>query len=587
VFVDISKACGEAADVVPMTAMLTLFFALVVFRWWKVYDFLPWPESIALYLTTNLFGHDERARLMRQTIVRYVNFSLVQTMALLIPSVQKRFNSWKDYVSYVHDCVINYFHDKIMPMMLQDERARLMRQTIVRYVNFSLVQTMALLIPSVQKRFNSWKDYVSYGLITEDEKILLEEIEKVKGIQHLYHVPLVWASTIVNRARREGHIPSDKSMLKILDQISDFRRRCGSSLQVALVNVPLIFLQVVSHPQMNMKRNCDKRSVHQKFPLLLVKHRKKVGIYRNTVGVYLYFALTLFASQVVFKGDDEHFVAFFPFTAVVELFLYLGWLRACEALVCPPGSPGDEDLDLNWLIDRNIRVSNSMVTDMHGEYPEIVVEWDRLIPHETSSTLLDKKGHFRTTFHRLLSKTSPAVGNFSRGFFIFGGSRSVLEGQKEVDNCQNGPQTHSDAQESDPGLNSITVFGDTHSKEHAVKSRKQRLSLAIPKLSIIPSADEEFFSAAVPSAADDSIMQLSASERSSETEEVEWRRPGTLPMMRKSRPWNLRRESHLPDEAVSTPKTSPVQMDFLKVPSPHRVPIFRFGSSSESIDDPF
>lgn len=37
---------------------------------------IPWPDSIAVFVSATIHGNDERGRLMRRTIVRYYVFSI-------------------------------------------------------------------------------------------------------------------------------------------------------------------------------------------------------------------------------------------------------------------------------------------------------------------------------------------------------------------------------------------------------------------------------------------------------------------------------------------------------------------------------
>ena len=56
---------------------------------------LPWPGRTAMFVTASLRGHDDRARLMRRTIMRYMCLSYVITMSSISPPVKKRFPTWK------------------------------------------------------------------------------------------------------------------------------------------------------------------------------------------------------------------------------------------------------------------------------------------------------------------------------------------------------------------------------------------------------------------------------------------------------------------------------------------------------------
>lgn len=37
---------------------------------------IPWPDSIAVFVSATIHGNDERGRLMRRTIVRYLPLSV-------------------------------------------------------------------------------------------------------------------------------------------------------------------------------------------------------------------------------------------------------------------------------------------------------------------------------------------------------------------------------------------------------------------------------------------------------------------------------------------------------------------------------
>ena len=52
------------------------------------------------------------------------------------------------------------------PHLGQDDRARLMRRTIMRYLCLSFVITMSSISPVVKKRFPSWSHMTEAGEIT-------------------------------------------------------------------------------------------------------------------------------------------------------------------------------------------------------------------------------------------------------------------------------------------------------------------------------------------------------------------------------------------------------------------------------------
>lgn len=59
-----------------------------------------------------------------------------------------------------------------------------------------------------------------------------------------YWMPLVWATNIINRARKDGLITSDHIVQTILMELSDIRRRLGALIGYDTVSVPLVYTQV-------------------------------------------------------------------------------------------------------------------------------------------------------------------------------------------------------------------------------------------------------------------------------------------------------------------------------------------------------
>lgn len=58
----------------------------------------------------------------------------------------------------------------------QDERGRLMRRTIVRYVCLCLTMVLTMIAPRVKKRFPTLENFVDAGLLLENEKSILDHL---------------------------------------------------------------------------------------------------------------------------------------------------------------------------------------------------------------------------------------------------------------------------------------------------------------------------------------------------------------------------------------------------------------------------
>ena len=83
--------CHEQLSSIPLTFVLGFYVSLIVKRWWKQYSLLPWPDSMAMYTAGFLTGKEERQRLMRRNIIRYVLLSYCMAMRAVSFRVKKRF----------------------------------------------------------------------------------------------------------------------------------------------------------------------------------------------------------------------------------------------------------------------------------------------------------------------------------------------------------------------------------------------------------------------------------------------------------------------------------------------------------------
>ncbi|CAH2226287.1 jg27689 [Pararge aegeria aegeria] len=129
--------------------------------------------------------------------------------------------------------------------LLQDETGRLMRRNIVRYAILAYVITLQRVSLRVKRRFPSWQHVVDSGLMLESERKVFEKMDG-KSPMSKYWMPLVWATNIINRARKEGLITSDHIVQTLLVELSDIRRRLGGLIGYDTVCVPLVYTQASS-----------------------------------------------------------------------------------------------------------------------------------------------------------------------------------------------------------------------------------------------------------------------------------------------------------------------------------------------------
>ncbi|CAL1262178.1 unnamed protein product [Larinioides sclopetarius] len=282
-FEKVSLYCKTYGDLIPVSFILGFYVSIVVKRWWDSFNCIPWPDTLAFFVS-----------------------------------------------AYVHG---------------QDERGRLMRRTIMRYANLAFVITLTCISPCVKKRFPTMDHLVDAGILLPNEKKIMEQL---KTSHSTYWMPLVWASSIAIRARKEGRVRDDFALNTLVEAIANYRMLCGGLFNYDWISIPLVYTQVV------------------------------------TLVVYTFFLATLMGRQYLdpTQGHPGYDVdLYIPIFNFLQFFFYMGWLKVAETLVNPFGED-DDDFEVNWVIDRDIQVSYLIVDEMHQEHPELIKDqyWDEVMP---------------------------------------------------------------------------------------------------------------------------------------------------------------------------------------------------------------
>ncbi|CAD6993371.1 uncharacterized protein LOC101459408 isoform X2 [Ceratitis capitata] len=295
IFEGVAKYCYSYSDLIPLSFVLGFYVSIVMTRWWNQYTSIPWPDPIAVFVSSNIHGQDERGRVMRRTIMRYVCLCL--TMVL---------------------------------------------------INVS---------PRVKKRFPDLTHLVDAGLLNDNEKTIIESMNKDFPRHSKHWLPIVWAASIITRARKEGRIRDDFAVKTIIDELNKFRGQCGLLISYDTISVPLVYTQVV------------------------------------TLAVYSFFLCSVMGQQ--WTEDKQAFQKidiYFPVFTTLQFFFYMGWLKVAESLINPFGED-DDDFEVNWMVDRNLVVSYLIVDEMHHDHPELIKDqyWDEIFPSELPYTVASER----------------------------------------------------------------------------------------------------------------------------------------------------------------------------------------------------
>ncbi|KRZ56592.1 Protein pelota -like protein [Trichinella nativa] len=90
-FEKLSLFCERSLSFIPLTFILGFYVSMVVTRWWDVFMNIGWPDRIVLQVACYVQSADQKGRMVRRTVARYLN--LAQTLVLrdISSAVKKRF----------------------------------------------------------------------------------------------------------------------------------------------------------------------------------------------------------------------------------------------------------------------------------------------------------------------------------------------------------------------------------------------------------------------------------------------------------------------------------------------------------------
>uniref|UniRef100_A0A8D0C3K9 Bestrophin homolog n=1 Tax=Salvator merianae TaxID=96440 RepID=A0A8D0C3K9_SALMN len=269
-FEKLALYCNSYAELIPVSFVLGFYVTLVVSRWWGQYESIPWPDRIMNLVSSGVDGKDEYGRLLRRTLMRYINLLSV----LILRSVST----------------------------------------------------------AVFKRFPSIEHIVTAGLMTPEEH---KKFESLNSPHNKFWIPCVWFSNLAMKARIDGRIRDSVLLQGILNEMNTLRSQCGRLYGYDWISIPLVYTQVV------------------------------------TVAVYSFFLACLIGRQFLDPTKEypgHKMDLFVPVFTFLQFFFYAGWLKVAEQLINPFGED-DDDFETNWLIDRNLQVSLMAVDEMHQDLP--------------------------------------------------------------------------------------------------------------------------------------------------------------------------------------------------------------------------
>ncbi|KRX71631.1 Bestrophin-1 [Trichinella nativa] len=321
-------------------------FLRLLFRWkGSVYKIIYKQALIfvVVYYSINLIYWqllNNEQKIMFEKVAFYfseANLSLPLTflMGFFVSQVANRWISNFKEIVWIDSCMI-----RIASFVEgNDERGRLLRRTLARYVNLSCIIVLRDISTAVKKRFPTLDHLVKTGIITEEESHEYIISCKQHPDVYLFWLPIEWAINLVAKARKENRILCDLNMSRIIrhhfqQELLKIRQSLTQLTYYSWISLPLVYTQVV------------------------------------TIATESYFLTNVIARQYTQNQNNTSLETVFPATLFLEFLFYVGWLKVAEVLIVPYGED-DDDFEVNYIIKRNLQVSYLMVDDFHDQTPSL------------------------------------------------------------------------------------------------------------------------------------------------------------------------------------------------------------------------
>lgn len=265
-FESVVKYFDAFLNLIPLSFVLGFYVSYVASRWWQQFLAIPWPDKLFHSIACYVEGFDEESRMLRRSLMRYMNLALILVLRSISSAVKQRF-----------------------PTLDHVVEAGFMTKTEMEF--FSAVPA---------NEFNT------------------------------YWVPCTWFIYRLQEATKKGKLLNQYSLENIMREFCEFRAKCGLLWCYDWVSIPMVYTQVV------------------------------------TLATYVFFIFTIIGRQKI-DGFSVHKAMrsgripldidlYIPIFTVLQFFFYMGLLKVAEQLINPFGDD-DEDFELNWLIDRHVKAS--------------------------------------------------------------------------------------------------------------------------------------------------------------------------------------------------------------------------------------
>ncbi|PAV86400.1 hypothetical protein WR25_15391 isoform A [Diploscapter pachys] len=219
-----------------------------------------------------------------------------------------------------------------------DIETRVIRKTIARYAILTSILAWRSISLRVLTRYPTDEHLIQSGLMTREELVIFQKITVKVDPHQKWWVPLNWIQTMMVRCFEKGTLTHTNELRVLLDALENYRKGFFTLFLYDWIQIPLVYSHV------------------------------------STISVYGYFAFALIGRQFPSMNENKEMVdIYFPIFTVLQFLFYVGWLKVGEDLMFPFGAD-DEDIEFNYIIERNLEIALLIVDDLHNQVPPVYCE---------------------------------------------------------------------------------------------------------------------------------------------------------------------------------------------------------------------
>ena len=217
--------------------------------------------------------------------------------------------------------------------------------TMMRQFNLSTVLMFRLVSTRVRERFPDNESLVRAKFLTPKEKVKLDRLIQISPFESSW-APSAWALSLLAEARNQDKVKvSSPCHAGIQESIERLEEKHRHLLNFGWVNFPLAYTQVAT---LAVLATSMFSTMGNQF---LEPH--------NVLPEDEYIFNTTRYTNMWHSGNEPFDLhtpnIFIPIYGILQFSFLVGWIKVAECLLNPFGND-DVDFQLNYLIDRNIKV---------------------------------------------------------------------------------------------------------------------------------------------------------------------------------------------------------------------------------------